>query len=226
MSIRNDPEALYDRLIEEGLFEESSGELGLTDEFRRRREESATTLAALDEAALEERVTAYVAETDVEADDVSADLLADAIAVSETCESLDRETSLYVASSLERSESDERDPHLPAGFLSLSADEIDPFVANHPTSIVYFWREDCPPCRAVKADLERLRRDGVIPSSMGLGAVFGPDYARTLRERYEVGAAPTILFCSADGIEARIVGNPGVESLQTEIEILLEDHDA
>ncbi|MFB6170600.1 MAG: thioredoxin family protein [Haloarculaceae archaeon] len=223
MSTHTETEALFERLLDAGVFAETDGELAVTDAFERTRARCADDVDALDADARADRVAAYVAGSEFDASDVSAGLLADATAVRETCPDLDREACLRVAASLERSEQAASDPHLPAGFLSLSADEIDSFVESHPASLLYFWREDCEPCEAVKSDLEALRDDGALPNAVGLGAVFGPDYARTLREEYDVGAAPTLLFCSPDGIESRIVGCPGAAAIHAELEILLDD---
>jgi len=223
MSETSDPADLYERLTEEGVFEESDdGRLDFTEAFSATRSECRETVSALDDAERAEAVEEFVAESQVDAENVDDDTLADAMAVYETCDTLDRESSVYVALSFQRSESAQSEP-IPEGFLSLTAEEIDSFMAQYPVSILYFWREDCEPCAAVKDHFETMIEREMIPDEVGLGAVYGPDYARTIQEEYDVGAAPTVLYCTSDGIESRYVGNPGGDALAHELEIVLED---
>lgn len=223
MGTRIDPDDVYDRLREGGVLEQATDErLVFTDEFSRNRERCRETVAAFDDEAYAAAVEEYTdGRDDLSAENLDDDLLADAMAVHETCGSVDPTTSTYVALAIERSETARRRP-IPDGFLSLSADEIDPFVAQHPASVLYFWRDDCEPCEEVKADFEDLLREDRIPPTVGLGAVYGPDFVATLREEYDVGAAPTVLFCSSDGIESRFVGSPGRPALRREIDVLTE----
>ncbi|MFC6724100.1 thioredoxin family protein, partial [Halobium palmae] len=151
--------------------------------------------------------------------------LADALAVRERCASLDPATCLHVALAIDRSETT-RDEPVPEGFLALSAAEIDGFVGERPASILYFWRRDCDPCETVKGFLESTLRAFEVPPEVGLGAIYGPDHVRRLREEYDVGAAPTVLFFRGGSVESRFVGNPGEEAIEDEVRLLLEDVDA
>ena len=221
MSTRLDPEELYDRLREEGMFEEDGERLRLSDDFTRTRERTREEASELDDQTYATRLEEYTGGQEFSPDDLDRETFADARAVHEMCESIDRETSVYVALSLVRSETDEDDPHIPSGFVTLSGDEIESFLQAHPASIIYCWREDCEPCEGVRENLEELRRDGTIPESVGLGAVYGPDNATLLYEEYEIGGSPTTLFCSENTVESRYIGNPGIERMKFEIQTLV-----
>lgn len=217
MGKRTDTEDLYDRLRSEGVFEESGKDIRLTDEFVDTRERWQEEVAEFDESTYAARVEEYATEGEVPADDVDERTLADAIAVRETCETIDSPTSAHVARSLQRSETGDENPNVPAGFVALSGEEMEQFMQAHPASVFFCWRKDCRPCELVREDLEALRSDGEIPENVGLGAIYGPDNAEVLYEKYEVGGSPTMLFCSEDGVESRYVGYPGIEGLKSEI---------
>jgi len=220
MSTQTDPEELYDTLRAEGLFEAEGEHLKLTDDFRTARERRR---GEFDETAdAEGRIAEYVDGTPFSVEDVDEWIVADAMAVQDTCETIDAGTSVHVALSLDRSESVESDGHVPSGFVSIAGEEIESFLDAHPASIVYCWREDCEPCDAVRRHLEDLRERGAIPDGIGLGAIYGPDNARVLSEEYDIGGSPTTLFCSGTRIESRCVGNPGPNGLQREIDLLAE----
>lgn len=226
MSTQFDPEDVYETLRSEGVFEEDDEELRLTEEFREARERFRGTVAEYDDDTTADLLAEYVDGTPFEVADVEDPTFADALAVEEVCESVDKGTSVHVALSLDRSESVSEEEHVPAGFVALSGEEIAPFIGSRPASILYFWREDCEPCAAVREDLSALRHDGTVPEAVGLGAVYGPDNVELLREEYDVGAAPTVLFCSGGTVESRFVGNPGIDAMRREVELLVEDIDA
>lgn len=223
MSAQIDPDELYDTLRAEGLFEEEDERLQLSDDFVSARERFRAEIGERDDGADAARLAEYVDGTPFSVDDIDDHTFADAMAIRETCETIDSGTSVHVALSLDRSESVEEDPHVPSGFVSLGGEEIEPFLQAHPASIIYCWREECDPCSAVRDHLEDLRRDGTIPESFGLGAIYGPDNAAVLTEEYDIGGSPTTLFCSGRTIESRCVGNPGPNGLRREIELLAEN---
>ncbi|WP_049986128.1 hypothetical protein [Halobellus rufus] len=226
MSTQFDPEDVYDTLRTEGVFEEDDGELRLTEEFRAARERFRGTVTEYDDDTKAELIAGYADGTPFGVEEISDYILADAMAIEEVCETVDKATSVHVAVSLERTETADGDTNLPAGFVALSGEEIAPFIESQPASILYFWREDCEPCAEVREDLSALRHDGIIPEGVGLGAVYGPDHVELLREEYDAAAAPTVLFCSGATVESRFVGNPGIDALRHEIDLLVEDVDA
>lgn len=227
MSADPDPTELYDVLRADGVLEDSGEDrLTFTEAFSRRREKYRREAAALDGDAYASTAAEFVdEESDFTAEDVDEGLLADALAVRESCGSLDPTTCLHVALAIDRSEST-RDEPVPEGFLVLSAAEIDRFIGRRTASILYFWRRDCDPCETVKGHLESTLSGRDIPPEVGLGAIYGPDHVQTLREEYDVGAAPTVLFCRGDSVESRFVGDPGEGAIENEVRLLLEDVDA
>ena len=117
MSTQTDPEELYDTLRAEGLFEAEGEHLKLTDDFRTARERRR---GEFDETAdAEGRIAEYVDGTPFSVEDVDEWIVADAMAVQDTCETIDAGTSVHVALSLDRSESVESDGHVPSGFVSI-----------------------------------------------------------------------------------------------------------
>lgn len=216
-------EALYDRLCSEGVFEEFGQKLRLTETFVSTRERWRREVADFDERRYAARAIEYTADGEIPPKEIDDRTLADAIAIHETCETIDPPTSSQAAISLERSEAADETPNLPTGFVELSGEEMEPFVGTHTGSVIFCWREDCPPCKRVREDLQSLRTEGEIPESVGLGAVYGPDNVELLYETYAVDRAPTILYCSPDGVASRDVGAPGIERLRTEIRSLLDD---
>lgn len=92
----------------------------------------------------------------------------------------------------------------PAGFLPVRAEWIDSVARTYPAAVVYFWREDCPPCDDVKNTLESIAAERA--GEVGLVAVYGPDSARMLQTRYNVVGAPTTLFFCNGRIDSRIQG--------------------
>jgi thiol-disulfide isomerase/thioredoxin len=89
-------------------------------------------------------------------------------------------------------------------------------------SILYFWREECPPCREMRQRLEGLISSGGIPNSWGTTAVYGPEHATLLREQYQVAIAPTILFTVDGRVDSRLVGENYEQVLLNEIEIITD----
>lgn len=223
MSAVDDFEELLDALLEAGVFEPSEdGELRPTQAFHREREERRAEIAAMDDEAFDDAVDRFATDDDVAASDVDADTLGAAMAIHDSSEALDRERSLLAALALGRLEETEREPGVPRGFVRIESGDVDGFVGNHPAAVIYVWREDCDPCDGARENFESLLADGEIPEWVGLGAVYGPDAADLIREEYQVGVAPTTLFCVDGAIDSRIVGNPGYEAFRSEIRTITE----
>ena len=91
----------------------------------------------------------------------------------------------------------------PEGFVSISFERLTFVLQFKPRSIVYIWREECPPCEIVREDLEAVcnEENGVFK-----GSVYGPDYAAKLDEEFEVKGGPTTLFLDYDCVTLRLVG--------------------
>lgn len=218
----DDLERLVDDLLEAGVFEPAADdELRLTETYRQERQKRRQAARNLEDE-FESTAAEYTATGDADPSALSPETLGDAMAVYRLADSLDRERSLLAAEALERLESATSRHGVPDGFVELEADDIDAFMANHAAAVIYCWREDCNPCDGVREVFEGLLADGEIPEWVGLAAVFGPESPAYLQEQYEVGVAPTTLFCVDGEIDSRIVGNPGYEAFRTEIATITE----
>lgn len=222
MSRADDLERLVDDLLEAGVFDPAADdELRLTAAFRREREERRRAARNLEDE-FESEAAEYTADGNADPSDLSPETLGDAMAVYRLAEHLDREQSLLAAEALERLESATDRHGVPEGFVELQATDIDAFMANHAAAVIYCWRNDCDPCDGAKEVYEALLADGEIPDWVGLAAVFGPESPAYLRDQYDVGVAPTTLFCVDGEIDSRIVGNPGYEAFRTEVATITE----
>ncbi len=219
---QDDFEQLLDDLLDAGVFELSEGgELRPTEPFRRSRVEHRAEVDRIDDV-FESTLSAYVTGDDVDPSCVGKDTLGDAMAIYHAAESVDRERSLLAAQALERIEATESASGVPGGFVSIDGEDVDAFMRNNPAAIVYFWREDCEPCAGTYDHFETLLAEGKIPDRVGLAAVYGPDWADLLDERYQVSVAPTTVFCVDGRIDSRLVGNPGYEAFRIETEMIVD----
>lgn len=108
----------------------------------------------------------------------------------------------------------------PEGFLPVRGDRIGIVVRTYPAAVVYAWREACPPCDDVKQTLEATQADA--PDELGRFAVYGPNWARELQNRYDVVGAPTTLFVGDGRIESRIQGAREPTVFRAEIDTIRE----
>lgn len=216
-------EALVDDLLAAGIFEPSTdGALRPSESFTRRREEHRAAVEGFDEEAVDDALASFATADGVDPDEVGLRVLGDAMAIHEAAGSVDRERALLAALALARVESASPDPGVPDGFLPIEAEDVAAFVANHPAAVVYCWREDCAPCDGARECLEDLLEAGAVPDRVGVGAVYGPDAPELLREEYDVGVAPTTLFFVDGRVDSRIVGNPGYEAFETEVDVITD----
>lgn len=108
---------------------------------------------------------------------------------------------------------------VPPGFVPVDGDLLDLALLGHERSIAYVWRDDCPPCEAMRAELADL--SGEFSGVLGLFAVFGPDWAVHLQDQYGVVGGPTTLFMVGDRVDARLHGAQYRSVIDTEVERLL-----
>jgi thiol-disulfide isomerase/thioredoxin len=111
-----------------------------------------------------------------------------------------------------------RDDGAPEPFLPVRGGRLPLLLAMYPRAVVYAWREDCPPCDAMREVLAaQLTTDD---RGIGLFAVYGPDFAPLLSERYDVEVAPTTLFVVDGVVDARLVGAHEPATVGAELDIL------
>jgi hypothetical protein len=109
----------------------------------------------------------------------------------------------------------------PEAFLAVAGEDLVRLVALHERCVVYAWREDCPPCDAIRSDFDELFGDEP-PGDLLLLAVYGPDCPRLLDREFDVSGAPTTLFTLDGRVDSRFVGAPSTAGLEAEIETLRE----
>lgn len=112
------------------------------------------------------------------------------------------------------------DQGAPDGFLPIRGDRIEVATALSRSAIVYVWREDCQPCDVMREEFES--RFPERTDDIALYAVYGPDWAQRLHERYDVGGGPTTLFFVDGRVDARLVGAHYGSKIAHEIEQLRE----
>lgn len=110
---------------------------------------------------------------------------------------------------------------LPEGFLAVGCQRLLTLVELYRRTIVYAWREDCPPCDVMKESLEAVD----IPDSVARLAVYGPDCATVLKEEFDAAVAPTTLYTLNGRVEVRHVGPQGEKALETELREFLKTAD-
>lgn len=214
---------LLDDLVAAGVFEETKdGDLSPTEAFLRRREAHRSSVADLDDAGFEERLQRYGVD-DPSAADVPPEVLGDAMAIAELAADVGGERCLLAAQALERADLAETPAAVPAGFVPVDPEEIQPFLRAHPAAILYVWREDCDPCDDVREYLETMLEEGELPEAVGLGAVYGPADPALLRDEYQVAVSPTLLFCKDGRIDSRIIGPRVYGAILNEVRIITED---
>lgn len=107
---------------------------------------------------------------------------------------------------------------IPEGFLAVDCQRLVTLVELYRRTIVYAWREDCPPCDAMAEALNAVE----VPDSVARLAVYGPDCATVLREAFDATVAPTTLYTLNGRVEARHVGPRGNVTLENELREFLK----
>lgn len=106
----------------------------------------------------------------------------------------------------------------PVSFTPVYGEYLPPFLSCYRRAIVYVWRDDCPPCDTMRAELDTVFR--AQPIDIGLFAVYGPTAADSLHEEYDVNGGPTTLFVIDGRVDARLHGAHHPETIESEIETL------
>ena len=109
---------------------------------------------------------------------------------------------------------------VPRTFLPVTGKDLPVLINAYQRAIVYVWRQDCDPCDLVKEDFENIFNPPT--NELGLLAVYGPDSAEFLRNRYDIAGAPTTLFVRDGKVETRLIGAHYRGVFEAEIEKLRE----
>ena len=76
------------------------------------------------------------------------------------------------------------------------------------------FKDDCEPCDRVRKRISSLVKQNFIPEQVMLAEVYGPEYQDILYDDFEVIGAPTVLFCTEERIELRLLGDTTADRLR------------
>ena len=107
----------------------------------------------------------------------------------------------------------------PEGFIPIDGEDLPMLLKVFGLSIVYIWREDCPPCDAVRDEYEVIAE--ALPEEVTRFAVYGPKSAELLYDEYDVEGAPVSLFMRGADVDVRHVGIHDRNTILNEAETLL-----
>jgi thiol-disulfide isomerase/thioredoxin len=221
----NSEEELYNDLIEsaitQGVFVETADDhLQWSDEFSKIRDQELESLE--DDSEFNRAHEQYFGTLPEQNQIMTSEILASANAIQRMVPTIDANDALLLAETFARFEREEFTEGVPEGFIPISGAEIEEYINQSLISILYFWREDCPACQTMKNTLERLLEDESIPDDIGTAAIYGPNYASLLREKYQVKLAPTVLFVKNGSTETRHVGETYEQVLINELDSIID----
>ena len=205
-----DPRRTVEALVDGGVLVEASGEFGVSAEFLDAVEQTRADVSDLDAEAVGEVIATTVDDSDRQArlTDVGTDdreFLARYLALSETLPSSSVETRIRTVPLLDQFQDDPpRSDGAPDGFLPVRGDRLGTLTRLFPRSVVYVWLDDCDPCETLRETFEEMG-DARL-AGLGLFAVYGPDHARYLHDRYDVDGGPITLFMRRDEVDSRLYG--------------------
>jgi thiol-disulfide isomerase/thioredoxin len=217
-------EGLLDELIAANVLELSTdGErLGLSEGFRETVERRSTAVADAGEATLRREIEAVTTETRAEDRDVLVDVgasdpafVAKYLGVQERVRDRPIDEVVRLVFLVDQFVSSPPSDGVPDGFLPIHHGHVGTAIRLCRLGVVYVWRRDCPPCDRVREHFEAIFPDG--SEDVSLFAVYGPAYAESLRDEYDVGGAPTTLFVGNGAIDSRLVGAHARETFEREV---------
>ncbi|WP_096391822.1 thioredoxin family protein [Halopenitus persicus] len=217
-------ESEYDDLIERfcstGILKETQdGQLSLTDTFKNKRRRQRKSFPDVESAEYEELHNQFLDSTNLSSEEITDQNLIDTMLIQKLVDAVSFEEAIVGALSLEVLDNPPETSGLPEGFIPLRGSDLESFTSQYSTSIVYFWKDDCQPCEQVRDRLENICQNEHIPDDIGFGAVYGPNWAETLKEQYGVGVAPTVIFFKDGVTDSRIIGDTSEQAIKQEIAI-------
>jgi thiol-disulfide isomerase/thioredoxin len=190
-----DPEAALDRLVDEGVVDEAAdGTLTTTEAYEQTRVVYQDTYGGADEETVvtalsemfdvdPEAVATYVAEHDVDAEDLVAYLSLQSF----LDPAPERETLATMAALVV--EVDPGSP-VPGQLVELDDDDYESFLSRNPDAVVTVWKTGCRPCDSMKADLDEILER--VPDGVAVAGVDG-ESVPSFRLAYGVDSAPAVL---------------------------------
>lgn len=215
----------FDALLDADIVEpnDETGGLQLVSEFRRTVEERTAQLDGRDEASLRREIRRFAdgeRETELLCQHMTDDLALLALyeTLREQVTNISRVEALLTAVVLNQNKP-LRSDGVPEVFIPVRGLDLPRIVGLCQRCLVYAWREECPPCDAVRESFDKLFADE-SPADLVTVAVYGPDYAELLERDYDIVGAPTILFTLDGQIDSRLVGETSQEAIAHEIRVL------
>lgn len=211
-----DSDAILDELVERGVLTQTrDGHFQLTPDFRETIRECEAEIRAGDGVDLEGVLVEEIRD--------SPTLLATYSALAEALD-LERFTVHDRVQLLTSIVHFDRDSTPTAGapdaFLSVRGDQLPVLLRLYERAIVYAWREECDPCDAMRETFDSLF--DALPADIMLFSVYGPEWAETLDEEYNVVGAPTTLFVVDGRVDARLLGAHERAKVEREVQKLRE----
>jgi len=102
-------------------------------------------------------------------------------------------------------------------FLTLDGKELVDFLEGNAYGLVLVVKQDCDPCETIREKLSTLLHGDIIPETLPLIEISGPENRDLLMEEYDVVGAPTLLFCKGGRVEMRLVGDKHINQLKSDI---------
>ena len=210
-------------LFSQGILTQTDEGVKPTEKFQKKRAEYRKMID--DSDALESVYKQYApfAPDGCESD---PELLSNVLALDNETSQLNEELCFSIALLFNRFDDKSPVSGVPDGFVPIAGSEIEQYLTEFPTSVLYFWREECPPCDEVRTNFEQLLDSGDIPEFVGRAAVYGPDSVQLIQDRYDVAAAPTVLFTVNGRVDSRYVGPKPKSAFRSEIETIVEMHNS
>jgi len=102
-------------------------------------------------------------------------------------------------------------------FLTLDGKELVDFLEGNAYGLVLVVKQDCDPCESIREKLNTLLHGDIIPETLPLIEISGPENRDLLMEEYDVVGAPTLLFCKGGRVEMRLIGDKHINQLKSDI---------
>lgn len=106
----------------------------------------------------------------------------------------------------------------PSSFLPVEGDRLRTLVELLDRAFVYVWRDDCDPCRAMKAELDDIFE--TRPDDIALLSVYGQDCPALLDREFGVPGAPALLSVVDGEVDARMYGPQYASVIEREFDTL------
>jgi hypothetical protein len=218
-----DEHRLYTKLMDSGVISEDSNskKVSIDEEFDNQRDK--ITSGVLPDGRVATLVEKLESQLNLSVANLESGVQAVIAALRATAPSLTADELLTSMLVIQQIEYDDPTIDWVPKSLPLQFDYLPIFQEVYPANVLYCWREDCEPCDEVKADIESLDTDGLIPEEIGFASVYGPSCSQELNQQFNVTAAPSTLFCIGNRVDSRIVGSFGQKAIEAELNTIHQD---